>query len=176
VFARVLFEAGVLYGGADAKALMIAGLLVPLFPMPFLVADSSPLALPAFVPFPIDLLMNAALLSIAVPIAVAVRNLVRGDFRFGRGFTGFYLPVRELPDRFVWVRDPSVPSLAEREEAVETSEQDQELRREIARELSDRGLSRVWVTPQLPFLVLMGLGAVTALLAGNLVVDLIQLL
>jgi hypothetical protein len=175
VFARVLFEAGVLYGGADAKAMMTAGLLVPLFPTPWLVAQPGPLPVTSFLPFSVDLLMNAALLSIVIPLGLAVRNVARGEFRGWRGFTGYSLPVEELPRRFVWVRDPAVGSAAEDEEHIETSEDDQRRRTATARELSARGVSRVWVTPQVPFLVLMGLGALTALLAGNLVVDLIRL-
>ena len=41
VLARGLFEARVLYGGADAKALMVAGILVPFFPHPVLSLPTS---------------------------------------------------------------------------------------------------------------------------------------
>jgi preflagellin peptidase FlaK len=176
VLARVLFEAGVLYGGADAKALMIAGLLVPLFPNPWLGAPSTPISVTAVLPFSVDLLMNAALVSVLIPLALAVRNAGRGEFRFPRGFTGYSLPVSELPRRFVWVRDPAAGASEEDEEQVETSEEDRQRRVRIAAELSARGISRVWVTPQLPFLVLMAVGALTALLAGNLVIDILRLL
>jgi prepilin signal peptidase PulO-like enzyme (type II secretory pathway) len=37
-------------------------------------------------------------------------------------------------------------------------------------------VSRVWVTPQLPFLVLMAAGTFTGLLAGNLLLDLFSAL
>ena len=176
VFARVLFEAGVLYGGADAKALMIAGLLVPMFPSPVLLGGGGPLSVPSFVPFAIDLLMNAALLSVVVPIGVAIRNLRRGQFGMPQGFTGYSIPVRELPRRFVWVRDPAYPSAREEEAQIETSQEDRALRVKIAGTLAARGVRRVWVTPQIPFLVLMAAGAIAALLAGNLVVDLIALI
>jgi archaeal preflagellin peptidase FlaK len=176
VFARALFEAGVLYGGADAKALMIAGLLVPMFPAPLLLTSPGPLTVPEVLPFSLNLLMNAALFSIAIPIAIAVRNIGRREFEFPRGFTGFWIPVEELPDRYVWVRDPAYPTSREEEEEMETSEEDRRHRQAIAEELERRGVRRVWVTPQVPFLVLMALGALAALLAGNLVVDLIQAL
>ena len=176
VFARVLFEVGILYGGADAKALMIAGLLVPTFPSPLLLGGGGALSVPSILPFAIDLLMNAALLSVIVPIAVAVRNVRHGEFEMPQGFAGYSIPVRELPKRFVWVRDPAYPSAREEEAEVETSREDQALRVKIAGALTARGVNRVWVTPQIPFLVLMAAGAITALLAGNLVVDLIALI
>ena len=173
VLARVLFETGVLFGGADAKALMIAALLVPMFPVPLLFGGGFPFSVPSIVPFAFDMLTNAALLSIAVPLGVAARNARRGTFEFPKGFTGYPLPVRELADRFVWVRDPAVPNAREEEAEVETSEEDRALRRKLAADLRARGISRVWVTPQIPFLVLMACGAISAVLAGNLVIDLI---
>ena len=176
VFARVLFVAGVLYGGADAKALMIAGLLVPIFPMPLLLGGGYPFSVPSLLPFPVDLLMDAALFSVVVPLAVAVRNVGRGEFEFPRGFTGYSIAVRELPNRFVWVRDRAYPTAREEESEIETSDEDHEHRIKVAEVLTRRGVRRVWVTPQIPFLVLLAAGAVAALLAGNLVVDLIALI
>lgn len=169
--ARGLFELGVLYGGADAKALMIAALLVPVFPVPWLAGQNTAFVL-AFVPFPVSLLTNAALLSIIVPIVLAVRNVRRGEFSFPSGFTGYSLPVEELPRHYVWVKDPAVPSDPAADD-VETSAEDTARRTEIARDLTSRGIRRVWVSPQVPFLTVMALGAFSALIAGNLLLDLL---
>jgi preflagellin peptidase FlaK len=169
LFARGLFELGVLYGGADAKALMVAGLLLPLLPTPLLPQTAPVALLLTVLPFPVNLLVDAAVLSLAVPVAIAVRNVARREFEFPRGFTGYMIPVKELPDRFVWLKDPL---LAEEEDAAETSEEDREIRVRAAHDLEAKGVERVWVTPQIPFVVLLALGAVAALLAGNLLLDL----
>lgn len=176
LFARGLFEAGILYGGADAKALMIAGLLVPMFPNPWLGTPAPIAAFTSILPFAVSMLMNAALLSVAVPIVIAVRNVRAGEFRGVSGFVGYSIPVREVPHKYVWVRDPMFGQGREDEKLIETSEDDRRRRAEIARELTAKGMTRVWVTPQIPFLVVMAFGAVGALLAGNLVFDLIFLL
>jgi archaeal preflagellin peptidase FlaK len=176
VFARTLFETGVLYGGADAKALMVAGLLVPLFPSPAWGPSGVLVPVTSVVPFAVDLLMNAALFSLAVPLAIAIRNAKRGEFHGIRSFTGYLLPVDDLPKHYVWVRDPTFGDARNEERDIETSADDRRHRTEIARELSARGVRRVWVTPQIPYLVLMAAGAVAALVAGNLVVDLIAAL
>ncbi|MGI0129974.1 MAG: A24 family peptidase C-terminal domain-containing protein [Thermoplasmata archaeon] len=172
LFARGLFELGVLYGGADAKALMIAGVLVPIFATPVLAQTPSVAALLVVFPYPIDLLVNAALISVVIPIAIGVRNAARGEFRFPRGFSGYTIPVRELPDRFVWLKDP-MSAEGRTEPPAETSEDDRRERVRAAEELRGKGVGRVWVTPQIPFLVLMAAGAATALLAGNLVLDIL---
>jgi archaeal preflagellin peptidase FlaK len=172
LLARALFELGALFGGADAKAVMIAALVVPLLPDPWLPIPPTATHLLAFLPFAMNLLTNAALFSLAVPIAVAVRNLRRGEFEMGRGFTGYSLPVSELPQRFVWIDDPAWKRSREDDDA-ETTAEDERRRTEAARELAARGIRRVWVTPQIPFVVLLALGALAATLAGNLLLDLI---
>jgi archaeal preflagellin peptidase FlaK len=171
LFARALFEIGVLYGGADAKALMIAGLLVPLFPSPWLPQTASVALLLSVLPFSVNVLVDAALLAVAIPIGIGLRNALRGEFEFPRGFSGYMIPVRELPDRFAWLKDPLS---ADAEEDAETSEEDREIRRRAAKELESQGVERVWVTPQIPFVVLLALGAVAALVSGNLILDILS--
>jgi len=174
LFARGLFEAGILYGGADAKALMIAAVILPTFSSVVVPLPASFAGVLNSVPFAVDLLMNAALLAIVIPIGLAIRNAARHEFRWPDGFTGYMLPVSQLPHRFVWLEDPLAHGARERDE-IETSEDDQRVRERQAAELSAKGVTRVWVTPQIPFLVLMAAGAVAAVLAGNLVLDLIAL-
>lgn len=175
LFARGLFEARILYGGADAKALMVAALLVPTYPHPLLpIGSTASLALTIF-PFAFTLLLNAAVIAIAVPILLVARNLARGELDGLRSFTGYRIDVRELPDRYVWVRDPTFHRDPE-EDQVETSEDDRKLRERQRDRLLADGVERVWVTPQIPFVVLMALGAFVGILAGSLAFDLFSLL
>ncbi len=169
LLARGLFEIGVLYGGADAKALMVAGLLLPI-DTTVLWSPAGAATLLAYYPFALTVLINAALLAVAVPVAIAVRNAARHEFVFPRGFTGYTIPVAELPERFVWIKDPTFDNApASTEPEPETTEEDRELRRRQAEELRKQGIERVWVTPQLPFILWILAGAVAALVAGNLV-------
>lgn len=173
LLARLLFELNILYGGADAKALMVAALLVPLFPTPLLSIPEAARSLLAVYPFAFNLLMNGALLAGAIPIALALRNLKNGTFDLRRGFTSYPLAVERLHEEFVWVRDARVDPV---EEDLETSEEDRDLRIRLQAELRVRGLTEVWVTPQLPFLLPLLVGAATAILYGNLLFDLAALL
>ncbi|HYK93431.1 MAG TPA: A24 family peptidase C-terminal domain-containing protein [Thermoplasmata archaeon] len=174
LIARALFEFGVLYGGADAKAIMVAGLIVPLDMAPLVSLPSTATAILGFYPFTLTLLMDAALLAVVVPLGLAVRNALHGGFGGIRGFTGYRLPVRELPNRFVWLRDPTFH--IDPESDVATTEEDVALRTRQARELERQGVREVWVTPQLPFIVFLFAGALAALAVGNLLFDLFALL
>jgi len=171
LLARGLFEAGVLYGGADAKALMIAGLLVPMFPNPLIPPPAAIAPVTALFPFGLTVLINSAVFSVVIPIGIAVRNLRAHEFHGVSGFLGYSIPVEELPQKFVWVRDPMFGLGREEELSIETSEDDRRRRVEIAKELRSRGVARVWVTPQIPFLVLMTCGVVASLLVGNVLFD-----
>ncbi len=173
LLARLLFETNLLYGGADAKALMVAGLLVPLDPYPLLGIPAAARPLLAVYPFAFNLLLNGALLAVVVPIAIAGWNLRNRTFDGRRGFTSYPMAVERLHEAFVWVRDPRVDPV---DEDLATSEEDRDLRIRLQGELRVRGLTEVWVTPQLPFLLPLLAGAVTALLFGNLLFDLAALL
>lgn len=175
VLTRALFELGLLYGGADAKALIAAATLIPLAPMALLPVPENATRLAGVLPGPLALLMDAALLAAATPLVLAVRNLLRGEFSFPSGFVGYTIPVRELPDRFVWIRDPLFGTPTPEEEAVESADEDHALRVRQRAELEAKGVDRVWVTPQLPFLLFLALGAFMLLVLGNLIFDLIAL-
>ncbi|HEV8050017.1 MAG TPA: A24 family peptidase C-terminal domain-containing protein [Thermoplasmata archaeon] len=169
--ARGLFEANLLYGGADAKAVMVAGAVVPFDAMVFL-APHAAVGILSFYPFAITLLMNGALAAVAVPLALFFRNAGHGDWNGIRTFTGFPIPVDELPNRFVWVTDPTF----RRDEDVETAEDDRKLRERFRDELQAKGVGAVWVTPQIPFVVLLAVGAVLGVVFGNLLADAFSLL
>ncbi len=173
VVARLLYELGILYGFADAKALMVIGLLVPTFAAPWLGTPAGSLAVLGWMPFAITALTDAAVLSVAIPIYLAVRNAARGDFRWDRAFTCYRLATSELPQRFVWVKDPELPpEIQEAVDDAETSADDAAARARAADHLLARGVGSIWVSPQVPYVILLALGTVAALLTGNLVLDL----
>jgi hypothetical protein len=171
LIARGLFEANLLYGGADAKAIMVAGAVVP-FETMVLFAPHAAVAILGFYPFAITLLMNGAVAAIVIPLALLVRNASQGDWNGLRTFTGYPLAVDELPNRFVWVTDPTF----RRDEDAETSEDDRRMRERVRDELKAKGVAAVWVTPQIPFVVLLAVGAVLGVVFGNILADAFSLL
>lgn len=171
VIARALFESGVLYGGADAKALMVAGIMLPVIPQPWFPNLPATLQNPwlAEIPFAFTMLVDGALISLAVPLAIVAYNLSKGEHRFPHMFHMYVIPTEELPRRYVWLKDPA-PEPHPREE---TTEEDNELRAGQARELLEKGVKEVWVTPQIPFLIPLALGAIVGLFFGDVLLWLI---
>lgn len=171
VLARLLFETRIFGGGADAKALIVVGLLVPFFPTTWIPIDARALAPLSAIPFAITALTNAALGAIAVPLGLALWNAARGEWAGTRSFATYTLAVRDLPERFVWAEE--LPDGAAYDpDGAETAAEDRAMREELRRDLAARGIARVRVRPQIPMVALLALGVFLGLAAGNLLFDL----
>jgi prepilin signal peptidase PulO-like enzyme (type II secretory pathway) len=166
LIARGLFESGLLYGGADAKALIVTAVAVPFNPTPWLAPHGPAAGILTLYPFAVTVLMNGAVAAVVIPIGLLVRNAIRGEWNGARTFTGYPLVIDELPNRFVWIADPTF-----HRDDSETAEDDQKQRERLRDELRDRGIATVWVTPQIPFVVLLAAGAILGVLFGNVVLD-----
>ncbi|MFZ2071380.1 MAG: A24 family peptidase C-terminal domain-containing protein [Halobacteriota archaeon] len=171
-----------LFGGADAKCLIALSLLIPERPAfasvyPNFAANY---ALMLF-PFAITTLLNAAIFSLCIPPGLFVYNLLtlsREELRGNPGlaFFGYKLHIGSLSD----AKHMRLMHLYEEEE-----EEEGEIKRifsfggveidtEVVEELKDyhaRGKieEKVWVTPELPFILFITAGFFTALLYGNLI-------
>ena len=152
----IFFYTGLLHGGADAKAFMSIAILVPFSPA---IGDILPLihyptgmaeAMSVAFPFVFLTLMNAALISVVgFLFIVFLRNLVKKDLKFPAMFFGYKMSIDEIPKKFVWlmevVRDGEVVLYV-------FGKRDADIKTELET-LKQRGISDVWVTSKLPFIV-----------------------
>lgn len=162
----LFYYLGLLRGGADAKAFMALGLLMPGYPelgsFPLLRIDPRLLGpFELLFPFALATLLTATLLLLALPLAFLLRNAARGDLRWPQAFLGYRAPLDALPP-FVWVlEEPSGEGV--RRYAM-PRRRPEEVDLGALRRL---GLDRVWVTPQIPFLVPLTVGFLVTFLVGN---------
>ena len=172
---RGMYQAHLIKGGADAKAMIAIAALVPMYPsldpaLPLLtLGPRIQEALTIVFPFAFLVLLNAALLLVIVPIALLLSNAARGDAEIPEAFLGYTVPVDRVP-RFVWFMDQVV----EGEHVRILFPRKRQDRAAIARDLKVAGVSRVWVTPQLPFLVPLAIAYVVSFVIGNPLLGLMQ--
>ncbi len=186
VVAFLLFQFGAM-GGADSKALMCLGLALPVPPSVFPAFWQPPITL---YPFPIGVLANSFLLSIASGFFILGRNLLRGVvggqglFRgFERDsilrklmilFTSYKTSFNVLESRtFLFPAEQvevtgSTPVRHLR--LVSSAEEDRQKLLSTLESYKSEGLfsDGVWVTPGLPHLVFLTSSLLMLLLGGDL--------
>lgn len=144
-----------LFGGADAKALMVLAFLAP-WPAPRGVSIQPAL----------DALANGSLLMLAVPVACLLANLVRGDFALPAMMLGWRLPLGRARAAHVWPlqrvgADGQVGWVYWRKASLDALDAEYDA-------LEAAGVRRVWVQAKVPFLVPLALGLAVAWWKGNL--------
>lgn len=136
-----------LFGGADAKGLIVLALLAPIPP-----AASMDAIQPA-----LDALGNGAMMMLAVPVAFLLYNVLRGDLALPAALLGRRIPLDQARQRHVWPMqraDPKAPGgLGWR--YWQRLSGDLEAEYEALERL---GVQSVWVTPKVPFMLLLLLG------------------
>lgn len=179
VVSYLFFRIG-LFGAADAKCLISIAVLFPVSPSLVILSHRFPLfspVLPEVFPFALSTLMNAALLAMVVPLFLGFRNLLDlglGGFRrqLGMAFTSYQIPIAQLAKRkHVRLVYPCPDKNGELGRASAFS--GVEINDAIIKQLESYQKTgklgnKVWVTPELPFLVFTTSGFVMATFLGGL--------
>jgi len=187
LFIYIIYYFGV-FGGADAKALIMIGLMVPLYPVITLSGYDLPLAgIPIHRIFALSVLGNCALLSVVIAVLwVLLINLVdlardrKMPDRFFLLFVGYRKDIESLKgsrhlrllERYEETEDGSV-SKRYRLGGVKI---DDDLIEEVEEHLASGEIdTKVWVTPGLPLMISITVGFVIAVVCGDLIDLLVRL-
>ena len=107
ILAYILYYTDILRGGADAKALMAVGILMPVYPeigsYPLWNMHSLGDMTTIVFPFALTMLMNAAIISIFLPLSLAVYNLSKGSIHHKAMFLGYRVPLDEADRKKEWL-------------------------------------------------------------------------
>jgi preflagellin peptidase FlaK len=166
-----------LFGGADAKALICISLLLPAQPRFHIYSYYFPVlgTVPPAFPFALGTLLNTTILALGVPIFLFFLNLFRLGFRElkkdpSSAFIGYKVAIDNLPKcrhiRLVHHYEEADGNITRRfrfgGEAI-----DEELTARLKDYHCQGKLGTyVWVTPDLPFMVFITLGFLSASLLG----------
>lgn len=165
-FAGVIYALwyfGLIAGGADAKALMALGLLVP---FPIALADGAPpLASP--LPGAFAVLGNSLLAFLLVPLALVVWNAAHGDLRFPHLVLGVRRAGRDVRRGHAWPME-TLDAEGRRTtrlfgSRMAASEVDEQFER-----IQALGDQKVWVSPKVPFMIPLLVGFIAAFTLGDL--------
>ena len=170
LFAFLLYNLRLLFGGADAKALITIALLTPFYPAwtPFL----GYFIVKGAWPFPLIVLTNAVVLSLIIPIIFLFYNTARKDFHFPLSFLGYKMDIDSIWKKFVWplekVKNGKIVKVffPKKDENVE----------EDVRKLKEMGAKRIWVTSKIPFMLPLFAGFITSFLVGDIMFRIVRMI
>jgi preflagellin peptidase FlaK len=177
-----------LFGGADAYALIFLSVLVPAFPF------DPVFGIPPLGFFPFSVLVNALILNLVTPLGIFVYNVAKGNHGpLTNMFLGFPVEGKNIANSFGYVMEDireedglitrRFLSFSEalkgmmkgsgRVYTLDLRRKPEEYREELS--LYSRA-GRVWISYGVPFIVPLTAGMVVALLLGDILVILLQLL
>ncbi|HIH00862.1 TPA: hypothetical protein HA259_02060 [Thermoplasmata archaeon] len=169
----LMYMVDLIKGGADAKALIALAVLFPTVPsigeLP-IIAPHDSIANVLF-PFALGVLTDAAFLVIFLPVLFLVRNIAARDVKFPQMFLGYRIDSTVDQPGFVWLMETVEDG---RHRLYTRPRSGEDIALELSR-LRDHGISRVWVTPKIPFIVPILGGLILAAVAGNILFLLIGL-
>lgn len=151
-----------MFGGADAKALMVLALLAPRTPHNAILP----------VPPALDALVNGTLLLLALPLVLVALNAVRGDWAPAM-LLGWRMDLDAAQRRHVWPMQwpDETGQIRWRYWRLIGMDVDQ-----AYAALRRHGVRRVWTTPKIPLIGALLLGLAASWFWGNLVVALAEAL
>lgn len=163
--AFIFYYFRVIYGGADAKAMVTLAVLLPFYPdfivfLPELL-ESTYTIMEVFFPFTLVILLNSALIVLVLPIAYLMLNVKQGDIRFPQMFFGYKKNLNEISKSFVWPMEYYKDG-KRHFELMPRYDEDKALA-----SLKKAGRKTIWVTPKIPFLVPMFFGFMLSFIWGN---------
>ena len=163
----LFFQLRLIFGGADAKALMSIAILAPLQPeiLEFPLLKGSPM------PFSWSIFSNSVLIFLVIPISLLILNLIRRNIEFPYLFIGYKMDVEKALKKFVWPLDRIIDG--KRKFTYMPSEFDAE---EEIIALQNFGLKNIWVTPKIPFMIPLLAGFICAFIFGDMLYILMNLL
>ncbi len=164
--AFIFYYFAILYGGADAKAVLTLAILIPRYPyLPGItnygVSAGMISLMEILFPFTLVILLNASLILLVLPIIYTIMNLSKGDISFPAMIFGYKKSLDEISDYFVWPMEYLEQGEIKIRLMPRGIEEDQ------LGKLSNIGRKRIWVTPKIPFLVPLCIGFVLSFVIGN---------
>ena len=176
LFFEMAWRFRMLHGGADAKAMMLATLLIPswsgaAFPL-YANGESFSTAMPPA----LSLLIWAGLAFLLLPLLMLVQNAKAGDLSpLSMSWHASRMPLSEIPHNHVWLLEEVVDKpdgtrgVTRRMRPVRGSRAETEVEA-VLDELAAEGLDKAWVTAKHPFLLFVFPAILPLVLFGDPIV------
>ena len=155
----VLFQLRLIFGGADAKALMAIAIFVPLEP----VISQFPIWNGSFMPSSWFIFSNSIIIFLFIPLSLIIFNIAKRNVKFPYCFLGYKMNIKKARDRFVW----PLEKIANGKRKFVYMPKDFNVDREL-NEFEKNKINEIWVTPKIPFMIPLLVGFICAFFLGDI--------
>jgi preflagellin peptidase FlaK len=162
-----LFQLRLIFGGADAKALMAIAILVPLKPeiLQFPLFDNSMISMPgSWIVF-----SNSILLFLLIPLSLFIFNLYKRNIEFPYCILGYKTSIEKAKQTFVWPLEKIKNGIRKFSYMPTEFDIDEELHT-----FEKQGIKEIWVTPKVPFMIPLLGGFIATYVIGDILAYIFQ--
>jgi archaeal preflagellin peptidase FlaK len=164
----LFFQMRLLFGGADAKALMALAILVPI--QPTMLGDQLPIW-KSFMPGSWIIFANATILFLLIPISLLIYNISKRNIQFPHSLLGYVISVEKAKHKFIW----PLEKLKDGKRKLMYMPKNFDVDEELA-EFEKQGITEIWVTPKIPFMIPLLIGFLVSFLLGDLLLQFVRVL
>jgi preflagellin peptidase FlaK len=160
------FQMRLLFGGADAKALMALAILIPILPR----IGNIPLW-DSFLPGSWSIFANATILFLFIPVSLLIYNISKKNLRFPHSLLGYVISVEKAKQKFVW----PLEKIKEGKRKLMYMPKNFDVDEELA-EFEKLGITEIWVTPKIPFMIPLLAGFLVTFFLGDILLQIVRVL
>ena len=165
-FVYLLFQMSLLFGGADAKAIMAITIILPLQPKIY----DLPIWGQSFMPASWTVFVNSLIIFLFIPIFLLIYNLTQRNIKLPHALLGYKMKLQKAKEKFVWplekIKDGKT-KLIIRPKEFDTKEE--------YKEFEKQGITEIWVTPKIPFMIPLLLGFIFTFIFGDILYTIMSL-
>jgi preflagellin peptidase FlaK len=165
-FIYLLFQLRLIFGGADAKALMALTILVPTQPT----INQLPLWEQSLMPAPWTIFANSIILFLFLPLALLIYNTAKTNIRFPHMLLGYKMTIKKARTKFVWPLEKIVDGKPKFVYMPKEFDAENELK-----EFEKQGIKEIWVTPKVPFMIPLLAGFIVLFILGDIMTQIMNL-
>lgn len=161
----VLFQLRLVFGGADAKALMAIAILVPIEPA----ISQFPIWNGSLMPSSWFIFSNSIILFLFIPLSLLIYNIAKRNIQFPFCILGYKMNVDKAREKFIWPLEKIVEGKRKFVYMPKDFDVDDELD-----EFEKNGINEIWVTPKIPFMIPLLAGFICAFILGDILLYLMN--
>lgn len=154
-----LFQMRLIFGGADAKALMALAILLPLHPS----ISQIPIWGESLMPASWTIFSNSVILFLLIPLSLLIFNIARRHIQFPYALLGYKMSIKKAEEKFVWPLEKLVDGKRKFAYMPKNFDVEDELK-----EFEKNGINEIWVTPKVPFMIPLLAGFICTFIFGDI--------